>query len=375
MRVVYGQAGSGKTYVLIREAEELVKKGKKVVILCPTHSSKRNIINRCGIKGITITTYFAFYRIDYKNMMIVGYLEEPDNILFDEFSMINRELFKSIMRKTSPRVEITLYGDPAQLNPVGSSQNAKISMGMLKRCLDENMDFQMIYQYIGSIFSTKYFRNAKKYKLERNHRANEKISRVIREMFYGDEGVKIEYVGLGGVMSRMRNGEWTFIASTYKSLESIYEKLNDGNEGGVIVKCSSSVPHLRRIYFKSGDRYMVGENCEEFVNGEIVRSEVLGDGSVVLESEDSRSSVVYRGEISILPIRFLSAHKSQGMTIPKVVVDLDKLFEPSILYTMVTRASEDICFYREEAKNEEIERHLRETKRILEYYGYAISRD
>ena len=381
IRVVYGTAGTGKTFVLVKEAEQLISRGRKVVILCPTHSSKRNIKERCSLSNVIITTYFAFYRINYRTMNIIGYVDEPDNLLFDEFSMIDRELFKSMMQRTSSKIDITLYGDPAQLNPVGCSRSARISMSMLKRCMDDHMSYQLIYHYVGSVFSTKQFRRSKKYKLTVNHRANEKIGSVIRELFFNSGVPHLDYIGRMTVEQRMRTGEWTLIASTYQSLESVYEAVSECSENNsnrsydVIVKCCSSVPHLRQLYFSNGERFFVGENTDDFTNGEIVVAEVLGDGSVVLTSEDTKRSSLYRGEISLLPLRFLSAHKSQGMTIPRVIVCVDKLFEPSLLYTMVTRASIDVCFYREESNDDEVIRHLRETNTLLAYYGYSISSD
>jgi hypothetical protein len=46
----------------------------------------------------------------------------------------------------------------------------------------------------------------------------------------------------------------------------------------------------------------------------------------------------------ILPYNFITCHKAQGRTIPKVLLILDDLFEITMLYTAITRARDDIKF-------------------------------
>ena len=46
----------------------------------------------------------------------------------------------------------------------------------------------------------------------------------------------------------------------------------------------------------------------------------------------------------LLPYNFITCHKAQGRTIPKVLLILDDLFEITMLYTAITRARDDVKF-------------------------------
>ena len=377
IRVVYGQAGSGKTQLLVAEAISLLRNGKSVVILCPTHSSKLNVIERyktiSGLKRLPkllqIRTYFSFYRIDYRNNTLLGFDKAPDAILFDEFSLINRSLFKMMMNRTPQNLQITLYGDPAQLNPVGTStEKTRITMKKLKACMDRGLDFSTIYHYVGSIASTHYIRLSEKKLLTVNRRANDRIAAIIDELFFRDDPVIPTFDGLLSVTNKLQTGEWTYIATTYQSIEAVYSNVKRHCTDEYRVQCFATVPHLNELYFKKGAEFIVGETTKYFVNGELVTCEEINDESITLKGD--HDSCIYRGEFSLLPIHFLSAHKSQGMTIKNVIVNVDNLFEPAILYTMITRASENISFFRHESTDTDLLAHLKQTRKLLEFYGY-----
>jgi ATP-dependent DNA helicase PIF1 len=49
-------------------------------------------------------------------------------------------------------------------------------------------------------------------------------------------------------------------------------------------------------------------------------------------------SVVARTQIPLLPAWTITIHKSQGMTLEKVVVNLDRSFQPQMAYMALSRA-------------------------------------
>lgn len=371
MIVVYGQAGSGKTSLLISTLRERQVKGLTCVVLTPTHSSKRNIENKIECR---VSTIYSFYRIDYVNNIVVGMqktdLERTNVILIDEFSLIPKDIFRKILHQTPSSIEIIAFGDPGQLNPVNINKKY-ISLKSLKRYLSENMDYDVIAHHSSSVFSLKSFRMSDKRLLPENKRAGDSISNLIHSLFFTNDEVKLEIIGPSRLVNLIQSGNWTLIASTYKLLDQAYSRLNSTTQSKskeLIVKCTSTTPHLNSIHFRVNDKYIIGERCDRLKNGEVVTCKSI-DGEVLLEDE-SGEVFTYDGSFSILPQFLITAHKSQGMTIENVIVELDDLFESSMLYTMVTRASKSLLFYQSNIGDMSWKDHLSSTRKLLKFYGY-----
>lgn len=372
VRVVYGGAGTGKTHTLIALAKNILQGGRSVIILSPTHSSKMNIIRRAPELSEVVQTIYAFFKIDYENndMIYRKSTEEwPDSLLFDEFSLISRRLFKRIMKIVSREVDIVVFGDPAQLNPI-SSEKPYVSLGMVKRCIDWKMEFPEISHYTQSIYSTKYFRKGEKILLSKNHRSGDKVIQEIRRIFYANNDVYFEITTHNLVDRLVRDEGYVVIASRYDILDTINESVNAGE---ISIACTSEKPCLKRIYFEVGQTYMVGETVGTIVNGETLTCTSCNAGNrptIILEKED-HTPIVYDGKFSILPSYLLTAHKAQGMSIARVIVVLDSLFETNMLYTMITRAMHDVKYYSTSGLNrEELQQHIDTTRRILTFCGY-----
>ena len=54
---------------------------------------------------------------------------------------------------------------------------------------------------------------------------------------------------------------------------------------------------------------------------------------------------------TILPKKFITAHKSQGKSFDKICVILDEMFDISMLYTILTRARSKIYFTYDNIEN------------------------
>lgn len=83
---------------------------------------------------------------------------------------------------------------------------------------------------------------------------------------------------------------------------------------------------------------------DDFVNGDIVIvRELLENNYIYVSNIQDDKRIIISAKL-ILPDNFITCHKAQGRTIPKVILILDGLFEITMLYTAITRASEDIKF-------------------------------
>lgn len=98
--IIYGNAGTGKTYYL---ADQILKCSLKCeyVVLAATHAALENIYSICrninpSIKHKRFYTLYSFFRIDYINENVLGPIDYniPEVIFIDEFSLINKTLLQ-----------------------------------------------------------------------------------------------------------------------------------------------------------------------------------------------------------------------------------------------------------------------------------------
>ena len=132
-----------------------------------------------------------------------------------------------------------------------------------------------------------------------------------------------------------KNG-YIIISSMYEHLKCAY-LLSNINEG-ITKTCK-----IGKIKIKVNDKMTLMENIStEFVNGDIVIiDEILNDNDVAINKNGMKLIIDVN---KLLPYNFITCHKAQGRTIPKIIVILDDLFEITMLYTAITRAKEDVKF-------------------------------
>lgn len=157
------------------------------------------------------------------------------------------------------------------------------------------------------------------------------------------------------VKSKFENSER--VKSQFDTIKFDMSQLEDKNEDSKKVK--THINDKDKVKSQSG-RYKtkMGEikihtnmNCilitnidDDFVNGDIVIVRELLENNYIYISNIQDDKRIIISAKSILPNNFITCHKAQGRTIPKVILILDGLFEITMLYTAITRASEDIKF-------------------------------
>ena len=124
--VLYGAAGTGKTYVLKHFLNEYKK---AVAVTAPTHAAVRNAERMTGKKGLTVHSLHGLrLNVDIANFNIDNMqfdpLAEPklpnySLIIEDECSMVNNGLYQlDIQRAKQFGVKILYVGDALQLPPI-----------------------------------------------------------------------------------------------------------------------------------------------------------------------------------------------------------------------------------------------------------------
>jgi hypothetical protein len=91
---------------------------------------------------------------------------------------------------------------------------------------------------------------------------------------------------------------------------------------------------LRKQYSSGNDNFVI--RTIDLYNSDYIKQ--LGDESV-------RTAIYQTGYYPVAPHNLITFHRSQGKTIPNVIVCIDDIFDLGMLYTGITRAVNDVKFY------------------------------
>ena len=378
INVTYGGAGTGKTTALVNDVKTLG--GRSYIILSPTHSSLRNLTDKLtSEQGKNAKTVYSYFQIDYENDHVVGPNKIVKHVFIDEFGLIKKELFKQIINKTSIalhkfidtnripdfNINFYIYGDPVQLSPIYTTKR-KISFTSLARYeIDSHLlpSFVIEHDY-NSLFSLKVIREATKKLLTVNYRSNDDVLQIVRKLFYENDLSVIKYIDQMEVARLIVNEGYVFISSKYDLHTSIYRLVQT-----MLVRkyAENEYKLMNELMFYPGSRFLVAETSVSHKNGEYVTFDHISGDKVFLKSGDAVFE--YSNKLKLLPEFLITAHKSQGLTIPNVIVCTDNLFDISMLYTMITRASKSVLFFSN--TNPDLTSYVANFRSILQYYNYV----
>ena len=118
-----GYAGTGKTVLASRLADQLAQQGRPVHACAPTHKAAYVLSDRMPLDAATIHSFLGLQvRRDGKGGYYLAQARSKDDVpsdgvvLLDESSMVGSQLWKYISR--SEGLQWVFIGDPAQLPPV-----------------------------------------------------------------------------------------------------------------------------------------------------------------------------------------------------------------------------------------------------------------
>ena len=338
MLFVLGKAGSSKTTSILKTI-----KGN-FVCLAYTHSA---IINMKNIyKHLNnnfdnddldnFQTIHHYFRIDYNNNIHLK--EIPKNIGFiiiDEFTLIPLELLNIIFNMIDKaKVKSIFIGDFLQL-PSINTNNVNYSNDITQLSIkDYPMTFYQainIYNHLNrTCYFTKYYNNSKKIIMKRNYRNNTKVINTLNNAL----NLNFDIINIQDIY---KYTNYTIIGSKYELLYKVYKLFNNNKE----LKYNSSIG---KINIQIGDiMWLVQTIDNDYLNGDEVEIKELYEDQALICNKRNGMIRIINLEL-LIPINYLTFHKSQGKTINKVLMILDDLFEITMLYTGITRAREDIKF-------------------------------
>lgn len=377
--IIFGRAGTGKSTVLAEMVGKCIGSKTTFVVLTSTHSSLNNIYSIVNSKYPTITpreqfkTIYSFFRIDYENEIVAGCKDQiPNYIFIDEFSLINKHLFKKILRSIKVPTNMILVGDVLQLNAIYNSKQY-ISLAKLKKY--KNILPNVIEHIHLSLFGIKSLTNCQKRQLTTNHRNSSFVTTVLNNIYNRNIEFNYPFVDdLHQCVALIDSAGYTFLSSKYKHIQRIYDYLSKGwHERQInVLTIKQDITYrfgLKRIYLYPDLELMLTVTARnlEYYNGEYVKYKSINDKSEMVCINSTGNEIYIKQEVDtslpakpkyypVIPKSLITIHKSQGQTIKNIIVCIDDLFDMCMLYTAITRSQSDVKFFTNDNNNTRLER-------------------
>lgn len=362
-KFILGEAGTAKSTLILYSIEEL----DDYVCLALTHSAVRNLSNKFAENHETDKEYLddhfktihSFFRLKFDDegneiFVLNRQIDVPDYIFIDEISLVSLTIiniiYETILNNITPDrvINLILVGDLLQLNPINTFK-LLIDYHKLFNVPNIKIRFQeamLIASHLSNnIYSTNYYHDADKIVLTKNYRSNSNVIKILYSVLDNINNVN-KYI-IKDINKYVEKG-YIILSSRYDYLKELYERINKSNY------TYSIKTHIGLLYFNNNDELLLTKNLNKnFVNGDKIKI-IFNDNIIRItnvrninnnSSEDYYEFIYNQFEIyPFLPLNFLTIHKSQGLSINKVLVVLDDMFEITMLYTAITRAIEDVKF-------------------------------
>lgn len=343
IKIISGKPGTGKTRVL----SNIYKfNPTDSIILCFTHSNVNIFKHEYNIDNVfTIHSYFkANFNNNVKRLPKINF----NNILVDEFTMIPYDLLKLIL-KYSKTHQLILAGDILQLSSINKTElNLNYNFQFDTTNLTPNEIAKIYFKLSTSIYSKNFYSKSDHLILTKNYRSNSKVFNIL----YNVLNNKIELINIGELIKKIKYKNYIVIGSRYKHLKYIYSFIDEKPENYVLTRCGKC---------NIDQQFVICENINKnLVNGDKI---LIEDNYIV------KDNIKYKFDKSvkqnILPINFITVHKSQGQSYDKVICLLDDLFDISMLYVMITRARFNVKFYICSANREKVMNEVKSNNKCL----------
>ncbi len=364
-----GKAGTGKSYIINEYMKWATEKRLRVALTASTGIASLNIRGSTihsfiGSRGMkSIDEYKDFInKVGISNVAsIYEHIAKHDVVIIDEVSMLNANMidlidyiFKFAKDSADPfgGIKMIFVGDFFQLPPPGKERSDKKLAFKSHAWKNANIHIHNLHK----VYRQK---DQEFIKILSNIRHGDR-RRYINEYFKdvqlrGDEYLEdhLGYVRLCATNSTVNRYNELYL-DMFKEDGHTYEFTHIGEARHWKELLKSSLVE-ETLVLKQGARVMFITNDKEgrYVNGsmgEIIRlnhniiivkldsGNLISIKQYVWTSRDRAGNVI--AKIKQFPIRLafaITIHKSQGMTLDKVIVDCEDIFEEGQLYTALSR--------------------------------------
>ena len=247
---IYGRAGTGKTTYMSSLIVKTFNLKRSFVVLTSTHSALNTIYSACVklnpfILKSNFRTIYSYFRIDYTTNVLLGPITIlPSYIYIDEFSLIDKELFRSIINNLKYQISshkfngeslnIFISGDILQLPSIVTDKQY-ISINKLRKI--ENLlnkhkpqrriipRINVIEHYYLSIFGMNCIQKREKHELPHNYRSNDIIIQTLNAIYSEDRTFKYKFVEIDDIVTKICKEGYVFLCSKYAIMQRVYDKI------------------------------------------------------------------------------------------------------------------------------------------------------
>ena len=379
---ITGGAGVGKSYVIKELIKDYRARGKLVIVLGSTG------ISAVEIGGVTVHSFFRFgicknheelKSFDRKQSGKLSELRKilalADLIVIDEISMIGAELFEMIYLRISNSKfngRLLVTGDFYQLPPVRKEGESAPRASLFS---DSDYAFgsyawkQCEFFYVEMIGSKRTADTAL-YRLLCELRlgiTSEQTAELMRSLLIDAARAEPNATIISGrnaEVDAINNARLAKLNTPLSSFEGIYEALQSSVSEQKIQKWIASLNTPQNLTLKEGAKVLftanksgeqgIVEKIEKSSSGEI-ESVVVKKPSGILSrvglqtyelseiaasGADAEQIVLARYYQFPLKLAYaITIHKSQGMSIPQLICDIDRIFAKGQLYVALSRAT------------------------------------
>ena len=350
--VITGGPGTGKTTIIkaITELYQHINKisdykvTEKLALLAPTGRASKRMSESTNLPASTIHRFLKWNKELDEFMINENNKSDVELVIVDEVSMIDINLFNSLMNGLKSNVKMILVGDYNQLPSVGPGNLLKdliqskcidtIKLNHLYRQGEDSYIISLAHEIKNGNLTENYLETYKDYtflKCSDNHIKNN-LMNLCQKII--DKGYDYKHMQILAPMYRGENG----IDTLNKYLQNVFNpKSKEKRE----IKSGE-------VIFREGDKILQLENMpdENIYNGDI--------GIIKYIKSSSKKNELYidfdGNLVKFTPKDFnkikhgyiISIHKSQGSEFDMVIMtmsfDYKRMLYKKLIYTGVTRA-------------------------------------
>jgi ATP-dependent DNA helicase PIF1 len=348
---IQGSAGVGKTAILNEIISKSIENGKNVAVTATTGIASINLPYGRTLHSLLNVGLKGTKRISPENASI---LKEYDILVIDEVSMLPDYYFHNIYKHIK-HMQLVFCGDILQLPPVEGDYffttpeyvNAEFEVVVLSHIFRQ--DNKTYKKVLNLLRKAKCTPNGLKYLNQFDiSRKNNIVNDNTIQLFSTNKKVNVVN---NKQMKNLDTEEFIFTATDFigTAWNGIFKETKDKNSSFILDALSS-----REFVCKVGAKVMITRNHNGLVNGhrgvvtdidkekEIIYvdlNDIPGIVEIAKFDFDSplEGKTVRRRQYPLKLAWALTIHKTQGLTLENVLVDLSNCFAAGMLYVAMSR--------------------------------------